>query len=74
MSEKNSSSAAKDNEIMNLKHDIQLEKRNNEAAAQKLKYLAEENKKKDGFIQNYLVGRKWEGGEGEMVKGFFRKY
>jgi archaellum component FlaC len=48
-----------------------LERKNSESIAQKIKYLAEENRKKDMFLQNYLVGKK---AEKEDIKEFFSKY
>ena len=44
--------------MQNIKSDLDSQKRVNESLAQKVKYLNEENKKKDGFIQSYIVGKK----------------
>lgn len=45
-------------EMQNLKNDLGSERRANESLAQKIKYLNEENKKKDSFIQTYIIGKK----------------
>lgn len=74
MSEKNNSSVASQAEIQNLKHDLALERKNSESVAQKLKYLTEENKKKDAFIQNYLISKKISVEDKEQLKVFFQKY
>lgn len=50
------------------------QKRVNESLAQKLKYLNDENKKKDGFIQTYIIGKKLSQDDRFMLKEFFEQY
>lgn len=63
-----------DIERQNLRNELLSEKRVNESIGQKLKYLNEENKKKDGFIQTYIVGKKLSQDDKFMLKEFFEQF
>jgi hypothetical protein len=74
ISERNSSQTVIEIEIMNLKSDLNLERKTNESAMQKLKYLNEESRKKDSFIQNFLIGKKLGFQDQVDLKEFFANY
>lgn len=74
ITEKKHIEVAHDIESQNLRHELGTERRLVENLTQKLKSLNEESKKKDSFIQSYLIGRKLEVNEKVQLKEFFDKY
>ena len=44
------------------------------ALQQKIQLLLEENRKKDSFIQNFMMGKKLKGQDKELVTSFIKEY
>lgn len=74
LSERNNTQVAFDIEQQKVRAELLSEKRVNESLGQKLKYLNDENKKKDGFIQTYIVGKKLSQDDKFLLDEFFRQF
>lgn len=61
-------------DMQNTKNDLESQRRVNESLAQKIKLLNEDNKKKDGFIHTYIVGKKLEADQKFQLQSFFEQY
>lgn len=63
-----------DVEVQQLKSQLSTEQKKIGGLEQKIKMLIDENKKKDGFIQNYVMSRKIPTNEKEIVNDFLKNY
>ena len=61
-------------EIQQLKNQLSVETKKVAALENKVKIVIDENKKKDSFIQTYIMGRKLPQNEKEFISTFLREY
>ena len=57
-----------------MKNKLSVEEKKISSLEQKITLVIEENKKKDSFIQTYIMGKKLPQGDKEFVTEFVRSY
>lgn len=61
-------------ETQNIKNELDMSQKKAISLQQKIKLLIEQNKKKDGFIQTYIVGKKLTPNDKDLVINFIKQY
>ena len=61
-------------EIQQLKNQLSVETKKVASLENKVKIVIDENRKKDSFIQTYIMGRKLPQNEKEFVTAFLKEY
>ena len=74
ISEKKNLQVNCDVEIQQLKNQLSLEQKKMLSLENKIKMVIEENRKKDCFIQTFIMGKKLPQNEREFVAAFLREY
>lgn len=60
--------------MQNLKNKLSVEEKKLSSLEQKISLVIEENKKKDSFIQTYIMGKKLPQKEKQLVVEFIKQY
>lgn len=74
ISEKKNLEVAFQVEIQNYKNQIDGWDKKVNSLEQKIKIIIEENKKKDSFIQSFIMGKKLSQNDKEVVADFIKQY
>jgi hypothetical protein len=61
-------------ECQKLKSQLAVEQKKVASLEQKIKLVVDENKKKDNFIQTYIIGKRLPTSERELVTAFLKQY